>query len=472
MKVDYDVLIIGSGPGGSSAAIQLTKLGHEVAILERDKFPRHHVGLCLSDSTFPLFELLELQQQIDNERFWERNTTAVCWGNSKTKFVQHRGLHVDRGRLDQLMLSKARELGASVYQVARVLRTSQNHQRIWHVEFDQAGTRKSLSARFVVDASGRRAILPGRRLFDSKPLIGIHAIWSIKHMPAFDGLIKSGRSSWLWFARTAADRGAISIFCDPKGINCSGKNGLQDNYGQLISQFELVREDRSWSQLTSVRGHEASSHHSDSPIGMAHIRVGDACLSVDPLSSQGVHLALLTGIQGAIAANTIIKKPENARLATNFYEARTIDRVTKYTRKTKLEYAKVCASNGGEFWKLRSGALAIAQPEPIPVSRPNTSRLMVSVSEKTSLQKAPAIVGDFVETRSVIGHPAIGRVAFVDGIDVVPLIAKLQSKTIPFESIPKLWKDYLPMDKSRKVASWLLSNGVLERGVVPYESVR
>jgi flavin-dependent dehydrogenase len=117
----HDVIVIGAGPAGTSAAILLSKFGFDVAIIERLRFPRPHVGVCISDKTLGLFDYLGLGSDHVSAGSLRRNLTAINWGGSGIRLVQQQGFHVDRGMLDQYMLSKARANGAAVYHPARVL---------------------------------------------------------------------------------------------------------------------------------------------------------------------------------------------------------------------------------------------------------------------------------------------------------------------------------------------------------------
>ncbi len=52
MRTEYDIIVIGGGPGGSTAAALLAEYGHDVLVLERDAYPRHHIGESLMPATY------------------------------------------------------------------------------------------------------------------------------------------------------------------------------------------------------------------------------------------------------------------------------------------------------------------------------------------------------------------------------------------------------------------------------------
>ena len=464
---EHDVVIFGAGPGGTSAAIRLAQMGLDVGVIERRRFPRSHVGICIADETVALIDYLGLGHEFSSARFWRRNLTAVRWADSETRLVPQTGYHVDRAVLDQLMLCRSRSAGVTVYQPVQVLEVELRDSG-WRVAVASDERRQLLKARFIVDAAGRRAAIRGARIKDSPPLVSLHANWTLQAVPEFDGLIESGEDAWLWYAQTASDRAVVSVFCDPRRLKASKKDSLQTSYMHLLGQFralqpELLREQRSAPQAC-----DAASQHAADPIGDRYIRVGDSCFSVDPLSSQGVHLALQSGLQGAIIVNTILKKPENTEAARNFFRTRVTERVGRYTRRTKQEYSRVSEKRGDSFWHERSGDAPVVEYQgsyPPPESSLRAPSGQVTVSPDATLDAAPVIDGIFVEVRQIIRHPNIeGGLAYVEGVDLVRLLSALPPK-FAYCDIPTLWRDHIPLATGSRIASWLWSKRILVEAI-------
>ena len=162
-------------------------------------------------------------------------------------------------------------------------------------------------------------------------------------MVEFDGLIEAGEDAWLWYARTARDRAVVSVFCDPRRLRAGKRGGMQAKYSGLLRQFRALKLEQLGEQCSDPQACDATSQHAEDPVGDRYIRLGDSCFSVDPLSSQGVHLALQSGLQGAIIVNTMLRKPENTAAAQRFFRMRIAERVGRYTGRTK---ARVCAGVG------------------------------------------------------------------------------------------------------------------------------
>jgi flavin-dependent dehydrogenase len=461
---EHDVVILGAGPAGISAAIRLAEMGLDVGVVERHRFPRGHVGICISDETIALIEYLGLGHEFDNARFWRRNLTAVRWGDTEARLVPQEGYHVDRAVFDSLMVGRSRLAGAKGYQPAQVIEMKRLESSDWAVTIASDGRRQLLKARFIVDAAGRRPAIRGARIKDGPPLVSVHATWALREMAEFDGLIEAGDDAWLWYARTARDRAVVSVFCDPRRLKVGEKGDMQAKYAGLLRQFRALNLEQLARQCSAPAVCDAASHHAKDPIGDHYIQLGDACFSVDPLSSQGVHLALQSGLQGAVVVNTILRKPENTEAAQRFFRMRITERIARYTDKTKQEYARVSATSSNAFWHERAGGASVEADRPRPAleTSPHAPSDQVAVSPDLTLDEAPVLEGCFVEMRRVVRHPNIGAIAYVEGVDLVRLLSALPPK-VAYRDIPKIWRCHIPLATGNRIASWLSNRQILVR---------
>ena len=117
---EHDVVILGAGPAGTSAAIRLAEMGLDVGVVERRHFPRSHVGICISDETVALIDYLGVGAEFNGAQFWRRHFTAVRWGDAETRLVPQHGYHVDRAVLDERMVCRSRSAGVRIYQPVEV----------------------------------------------------------------------------------------------------------------------------------------------------------------------------------------------------------------------------------------------------------------------------------------------------------------------------------------------------------------
>ncbi|TYC68293.1 FAD-dependent monooxygenase [Stappia sp. BW2] len=447
----HDVAIIGGGPAGSAVALRLAELGHQVVLIERSTFPRPHVGICLSHQTVQLLDHLGAGNSFRAAGHWQRRTTLVLW-DGVTRQVDNSGFHVDRGLLDHDLLARAVRAGVDLHQPAQL--RSISHSAHGHRLTLANGT--VLETRFVVDAGGRRPAVPGQRVHDGPPLLALHATWRFAAQPVCDGLIEASESAWLWCARSGPTDVIQSVFVDPRNLQNVSGDRLQELYLRLLARFSLSL--LTGTQSSQVEACDASSRHAKLPIDGGMIRVGDAALTVDPLASQGVHLALTSGLQAAAIVNTILKRPASATLAQSFYVNRVASRVALYSAHTGNEYARAAAAHNTKFWIERAATAARLQQ---PISPPPAPSDYVGLSPALSLTNSAVIEDDFVVKRRVVQHPNLeGCIKYLAGDDLPQLLASLP-RIARYERLVACLKQQSP--KGALIADWLWHNALLVR---------
>jgi flavin-dependent dehydrogenase len=166
-----EVLIIGGGPAGSTAAALLAERGRRVVVIERDKHPRFHIGESLLPLNLALFERLGVHKQIAAIGMVKRGAEFVATDYNRTvtfNFADawHKtwtsAYQVRRSEFDHLLLKNASARGAEVYEESRVT----------DIQFDDGGaevavttadgTERKWHAVYVLDASGRDTFLASR----------------------------------------------------------------------------------------------------------------------------------------------------------------------------------------------------------------------------------------------------------------------------------------------------------------------
>src|SRR6187399_3705630 len=145
MKQDYDVLIIGGGPSGASSAAILAEYGHKVLILEREKFPRYHIGESLIPFTFQPLERIGMIPKMKKSHFQEKYSVTFVQPNGKrsqpfyffTRYDREtvaQTWQVLRSEFDQMLLDNAREKGAEVREETKVNRVLMDGDQVVGVE--------------------------------------------------------------------------------------------------------------------------------------------------------------------------------------------------------------------------------------------------------------------------------------------------------------------------------------------------
>ncbi|HEX4675423.1 MAG TPA: NAD(P)/FAD-dependent oxidoreductase, partial [Steroidobacteraceae bacterium] len=169
-----DVLIIGGGPAGSTAAITLAEMGYDVTLLEKAHHPRFHIGESLLPANLPLFERLGVAAEIKAigmEKWGAEFVSPWHAVRSQTfEFAEgwNKGLpfayQVRRSQFDEILIRRAADRGAHVIEGCRVREVAflaaADGARVEAEHED--GRKESFEARFVIDASGRDTFLGNR----------------------------------------------------------------------------------------------------------------------------------------------------------------------------------------------------------------------------------------------------------------------------------------------------------------------
>lgn len=466
-ELHTDICVIGAGPGGCAIAKRLADLGHKVTVVEGQAFPRPHVGICLSDQTYPLMDFLGIGDAVRQSGFLKRKTTVVRWGTDEPRLRHQPGLHVDRGVFDSLLLENARAAGVKVIQPARVQAVKRIPGGGWQINIEGNEPRGCLIARFLVDASGKSNVFPSQRVKTAPPLFALHASYTFTKKPEFDGFIEAGKDAWLWFALTRRDRCLITLFTDPKHFLKSGSPSLEVHYQNTMEQFSLLGYVRRGERIGEIQGCDASSRYSTDPVGEDYIRVGDANFSVDPMSSQGVHLALANGIQAAVVVNSILRFPATRADAFRFYQARQEERIKQFTAKSQEVYRKVAQCRPEAFWHDRAGE---PEPETERVIRQKpaypSSGQTIKLSPEAGIRSIPVMKEDHIENAPALFHPALERpVAFLGGQNLPNLIRHVKPGQ-SLESLEAGWPSGISQKLKSEILQWLWEQEIL----VPFQS--
>ncbi|AQS66327.1 NAD(P)/FAD-dependent oxidoreductase [Streptomyces pactum] len=334
----FDVIVIGGGPAGATTAGLLAQRGRSVLVLDRERFPRYHVGESLIPAFMRPMQELGLPERMDARGFERKYGGSLVWGNKQVPWnfsfikggAHAYAYHTRRADLDSLILDRARELGAYIIEDATVKEPLQNSDgRVTGIRFAVRGEDdiKEATAGLVIDASGQARVL-SRRFTDLRwhdELRNV-AIWTYfdncDRLPGDEYtniLIEGLDEGWFW--AIPIDKGTISVGY----VTRSSTVGESDKSLQEHFEAEVGKSTKLKKMLAPGRrsaGYRTArdwSYHSDRFHGDGWVLVGDAAAFVDPLFSTGVALATLAGSVLSQIVDKIIEYPEIEEKALDRY---------------------------------------------------------------------------------------------------------------------------------------------------------
>ncbi len=332
-----DVVVVGGGPAGATAAALLARRGVDVVVLDRARFPRTKpCGEFLSPAATPLLETLGARDAVERAgaRRLDRVRIVAHGEPVELRFpdlgtAPAWGFALSRERLDAVLLDRAREAGAEVVEGVVVDGPRMDGDRVSGVVVREDGQRGEIRARVVVAAGGRndpvaRALGLQRR--SSRRRYDLLAHWGA----SAEGAEPAGNADPVCELRISGDRYLAAAPLEAGRVNVNGvvpREALRATSDPEALYDALLAADpglRSWTAGRSrdaVSAADVTALSTRSAVADGAVLIGDAALFLDPFTGQGIYLALRSGSLAAGAIADALARGRADRAALTPYQA-------------------------------------------------------------------------------------------------------------------------------------------------------
>ncbi len=322
----YDAIIIGAGPAGSCAGAILAEYGHRVLIVEREKFPRYHIGESLIPFTFQPLQRLGMIPKMKVSAFVKkysvtfvspdgRRSQPFYFFNRYDKDTIAQTWQVLRSEFDQMLLDNAREKGAEVREETTVNRLLMEGDRVTGLEAtDKSGRTYEVHAKITLDCSGKEAFTSNRlgwRMRD--PYLNKIAVWTYYQDSKRGEGIDEGDTTvayvpdkgWFWHIPQHNRMTSVGVVAEGKYLTRGGVKDPKAIFHREVAENLWIKDRLSVGRSTGEYFITSEySRHSRYCAAPGLLLVGDALAFLDPVFSSGVMLALKSGHLAAEAIHT------------------------------------------------------------------------------------------------------------------------------------------------------------------------
>ena len=358
------VIVIGGGPSGTTAATLIAQRGYQVLLLEREHFPRYHIGESLIPQTYWIMKRLNMINKMKDSEFVKKYSVQFVGSSGRLSepfyFLDHKPhessqtWQVRRSDFDQRMIENAIEHGVEVQQGMRVLEVIFEGERAVgvRVQDETNGGERVERADVIVDASGQSSLIMGKLgLREWDPMLKKAAVWTYwegawrdtgRDEGATVVLQIQGKAGWFWYiplhdnivsVGAVADYGYLFKNRDTKDFEAI--------YQAEVDKCPAVKQRISiGKRVEPYRAAKEYSYRSRRAAGDGWVMVGDAYGFLDPLYSSGVLLALKSGELAADAVCDGLAKGDTSGEQLGVWEA-------DYVRGMERMRSLVCAYYAG-----------------------------------------------------------------------------------------------------------------------------
>jgi flavin-dependent dehydrogenase len=337
METEFDVFVAGAGPGGSSASTYLARAGKRVLVLEKEVFPRFHIGESLLPYNVAIFRELGVMPALEEAGFPRKLAAEFYLGNGSrsnrflfrtSRFAREAGaFSVERSVFDHILLKHARAAGADIREGWTVLKTAADDSGVNIEARDPEGKIHQFRAKFLIDATGRGNLTgtqEGLRVVHPRhKKLAVFAHFTDvardKGEAAGDTIITRLENKWFWIIPVSAEKTSVGLVLEKDEFtNSQGTPG--EIFQRWLDSTPVVKKRMANARMVGAFQTTTDfSYFNSRLVSRRTLRIGDAAGFMDPIFSAGVYLAMWSGkLAAEVVQKALARGDDGARDALKF----------------------------------------------------------------------------------------------------------------------------------------------------------
>ncbi|HEV3459949.1 MAG TPA: NAD(P)/FAD-dependent oxidoreductase [Thermoanaerobaculia bacterium] len=343
----WDVIIIGGGPAGTTVGSKLAQRGRKVLLLEREKFPRFHIGESITAFGFTVFKEMgvydELAAMNDVKKkglefvLWDKNFPVFFYRENRDD-PQNWAFQMARSRLDKVLLDQARRNGVDIREehlVKRVLFQGDEAIGVEYKDYSQGPSDelRYAYAKWIVDASGQGAIINHQLknnwyndpLLENKMAVFSHWRGDIEIKNTDDELnfklcAHRNRRDWAWYIPISKDTVSLGVVLSQQTVKVEAQTKSLEqifyDYAKDIPYVSELLKNPTLKTVEKFRVVRDYSYRSQHYYGNRWAIVGDSAGFIDPIFSTGLQVAFNSAYALVEPLNTLLdqERPDTSLL--------------------------------------------------------------------------------------------------------------------------------------------------------------
>lgn len=331
MQQSYHTIVIGGGPGGSTAGTLLAKRGHKVLLLEKEIFPRFHIGESLLPYNLPIFDELGVMPELNAAGFPKKfgaqfelgdKTRWVGFVFKQGKFTKHpQAMQVERAKFDHILLKNTAASGVEVREGWTVGRVDSVENGMTVQATGPNGEKETFRGDWLIDASGR-----GNLTGNQEGLRVMHP--ALKKLAVFghflnvkldageragDTVVIRLNNKWFWVIPVSAEKTSVGCVMDKEEFG-RWKGSPEELFKHIVQNNPAILDRMKNAQrVDEIHVTADFSYKNRTLFGPRLLRVGDAAGFLDPIFSSGVYIAMRSGKLAVAAIAEAIKRGDSTK---------------------------------------------------------------------------------------------------------------------------------------------------------------